>query len=209
MPTGETGRPSRPDDRSARPGGRSAIVADRGSAPSVGAPAPFVEWPRSHPTGRAPRRPTRRPDVRPVQHLRLRGPGGAGLSGPHRRRRRADPAGAVRPEVGDGKRFRGTRERGRDAAGGELDAPGPDRIRTFLLDGPLHYEWRFLPTRANGQLAFGTYHLDTDGDRYVPGGLDVTTVRDGRVAEVVAFLDADLTRFGLPSTIANATSTVA
>jgi RNA polymerase sigma-70 factor, ECF subfamily len=30
-----------------------------------------------------------------------------------------------------------------------------------------------------------------------PGGLDVLTLRDGRVAEIVAFLTADLTRLGL------------
>jgi len=36
---------------------------------------------------------------------------------------------------------------------------------------------------------------------YAPGGLDVLTLRDGRVAEIVAFLTADLTRFGLPAHI--------
>ena len=36
---------------------------------------------------------------------------------------------------------------------------------------------------------------------YAPGGLDVLTLRDGWVAEIVAFLTADLTRFGLPARI--------
>jgi RNA polymerase sigma-70 factor (TIGR02960 family) len=73
---------------------------------------------------------------------------------------------------------------------------GHAAIRGFLLDGPLDLEWRFLPTRANGQLAFGTYRLESGA--FVPGGLDVVTLRDGRISEVVSFLDADLTRFGLP-----------
>ncbi len=59
--------------------------------------------------------------------------------------------------------------------------------------------WRFRPTSANGQLAFGTYLWQDDAGAYVPGGLDVLTLRDGRVAEVVAFLSADLTAFGLPA----------
>ena len=37
---------------------------------------------------------------------------------------------------------------------------GPDEIRAFLIDGPLQSRWRFLPTTANGQLAFGTYLWD-------------------------------------------------
>ena len=61
--------------------------------------------------------------------------------------------------------------------------------------------WRFLPTSANGQLAFGTYLWDDDAGAYVPGGLDVLTIRDGRVAEIVAFLSADLTDFGLPASL--------
>ncbi|GAB2857852.1 sigma-70 family RNA polymerase sigma factor [Actinoallomurus bryophytorum] len=72
-------------------------------------------------------------------------------------------------------------------------------IREFLLRGPLRSRWRFLPTSANGQLAFGTYLWDDAAAAYVPGGLDVLTIRDGQVAEVTAFLSADLTAFGLPA----------
>ena len=75
---------------------------------------------------------------------------------------------------------------------------GTEEIRAFLLGGPLQSRWRFLPTTANGQLAFGTYLWDDDTQQFVPGGLDVLTIRDGHVAEIVAFLTADLTRFGLP-----------
>ena len=78
---------------------------------------------------------------------------------------------------------------------------GDDEIRAFLLRGPLRSRWRFLPTTANGQLAFGTYLRDDDAGAYVPGGLDVLTLRDGHVAEITAFLTADLTRFGLPERI--------
>ena len=78
---------------------------------------------------------------------------------------------------------------------------GRDEIRAFLVRGPLRSRWRFLPTTANGQIAFGTYLRDEDAGAYIPGGLDVLTLRDGRVAEIVAFLEADLTRFGLPARI--------
>jgi RNA polymerase sigma-70 factor (ECF subfamily) len=76
---------------------------------------------------------------------------------------------------------------------------GRDEIRAFLLRDPLQRRWRFLPATANGQIAFGTYMWDDDAGAYIPGGLDVLTLLDGRVAEIVAFLDADLTRFGLPT----------
>jgi RNA polymerase sigma-70 factor (TIGR02960 family) len=76
---------------------------------------------------------------------------------------------------------------------------GQDAIRAFLVDGPLRSRWRFLPTTANGQLAFGTYMWEDEAEAFVPGGLDVLTIRDGRVAEVTVFLEADLTQFGLPA----------
>ena len=78
---------------------------------------------------------------------------------------------------------------------------GPEAIRAFLAGGPLLSRWRFLPTSANGQLAFGTYLWDDAAGAYVPGGLDVLTIEDGRVAEIVSFLSADFTRFGLPATL--------
>ena len=34
---------------------------------------------------------------------------------------------------------------------------GVEAIRAFLVGGPLQSQWRFLPTSANGQVAFGTY----------------------------------------------------
>jgi RNA polymerase sigma-70 factor (ECF subfamily) len=78
---------------------------------------------------------------------------------------------------------------------------GPEAIRAFLAGGPLLSRWRFLPTTANGQLAFGTYLWDDAAGAYIPGGLDVLAIRDGRVAEIVAFLSADLTDFGLPASL--------
>jgi RNA polymerase sigma-70 factor (TIGR02960 family) len=78
---------------------------------------------------------------------------------------------------------------------------GREDIRAFLIGGPLQSRWRFLPTRANGQLAFGTYLWDEAAGAYLPGGLDVLTIRDGRVAEVTTFLTADLTQFQLPASL--------
>ena len=78
---------------------------------------------------------------------------------------------------------------------------GADAIRTFLTGGPLQSRWRFLPTSANGQLAFGTYLWDDTANAYIPGGLDVLTIHNGHVTEIVAFLSADLADFGLPASL--------
>jgi RNA polymerase sigma-70 factor (TIGR02960 family) len=78
---------------------------------------------------------------------------------------------------------------------------GRDAIRAFLTAGPLSERWRFVPTRANGQPAFGTY-LWADG-AWRWGGLDVLTLRGGEVAEVVSFLDGRYAEmFGLPMILA-------
>jgi RNA polymerase sigma-70 factor (ECF subfamily) len=74
---------------------------------------------------------------------------------------------------------------------------GRDGIREFLVDGPLKNQWKFLPARANGQLAFGTYLWRHD--RYVPTGLDLVVLRGAAIAEVVSFLEADFPSFGLPA----------
>jgi RNA polymerase sigma-70 factor (ECF subfamily) len=75
---------------------------------------------------------------------------------------------------------------------------GRSAIRAFLVDGPLRWRWRFLPTRANGRAAFATYMYDRDASAFVPRGLDVVAVTEHGVTEVVSFLDADFTVFGLP-----------
>ncbi|UJW28298.1 sigma-70 family RNA polymerase sigma factor [Saccharothrix sp. AJ9571] len=75
---------------------------------------------------------------------------------------------------------------------------GRDAIRDFLVAGPMTRRWRFLPARANGQLAFGTYLWDEERGGYLPGGLDLLSLRGDRIAEVVSFLDADFGGFGLP-----------
>ncbi|NJP90800.1 sigma-70 family RNA polymerase sigma factor [Nonomuraea sp. FMUSA5-5] len=74
-------------------------------------------------------------------------------------------------------------------------------IRAFLEEGALRRRWRFLAAEANGQVAFGTYMWDEKAGRYVPGGLDLLVLRGTRIAEVVSFLDADLTTFGLPASL--------
>lgn len=74
---------------------------------------------------------------------------------------------------------------------------GPADVRGFLAEAVLGHRWRFVPARANGQLAFGTYLWSDGRGAYVPAGLDVLTLRGRQVAEVVSFLDADFSTFGL------------
>lgn len=76
---------------------------------------------------------------------------------------------------------------------------GHEAIRGFLVDVVRQRRWRFMPARANGQLAFGTYLWDDERDAYVPAGLDLLALRGQRVAEVVSFLDARFSSFGLPA----------
>jgi len=75
---------------------------------------------------------------------------------------------------------------------------GREPIRDFLPRGPLSIRRRFLPLRANGQLAFGTY-LELDG-RMVANAIHVITLRaDGTIADATAFLFRDaFPGFGLP-----------
>ena len=79
---------------------------------------------------------------------------------------------------------------------------GPAAIGSFLREVTTHRRWRFLPARANGQLAFGTYAWDAARHAFLPLGLDLLTLRvtgsDVAISEVVSFLDAEFTAFGLP-----------
>lgn len=76
---------------------------------------------------------------------------------------------------------------------------GRASVTAFLADVMLTSRWRFLPARANGQLAFGTYRWDDAQAAYLPAGLDLLTLQGTQVREVVSFLRADLTTFALPA----------
>ena len=91
---------------------------------------------------------------------------------------------------------------------------GRDAIRSFLEDGPFAGEapdfpgpvrerWRLLPTRANGQPAFGMYQLDpaTGVRRFC--ALMLLACEAGRIAATTAVLQPDLAaRFGLSEILA-------
>ena len=62
---------------------------------------------------------------------------------------------------------------------------------------------RFVPTRANGQVALGVYKLHPDTGRYRPIALEVLALRGELIAEVTSFRDPGLVRaFGLPEELA-------
>ena len=60
---------------------------------------------------------------------------------------------------------------------------GPAASRRFIVDGPLAYRWRFLPARANGQLAVMGHTRDTSGT-FVPNHLAVLTLRGSLIDEI-------------------------
>ena len=58
---------------------------------------------------------------------------------------------------------------------------------------------RYLPASANGQLALGTYLLDSEAGVYLPLALDVLTLRGSLITDVTAFRTPEIfPRFGLP-----------
>jgi RNA polymerase sigma-70 factor (ECF subfamily) len=75
---------------------------------------------------------------------------------------------------------------------------GPAAVRAALAAGPITHRWRLLPTQANGQLAFGCYRWQEQRGLFVGEGLDVLTLRAGRIAAITAFLVSDLDAYGLP-----------
>jgi RNA polymerase sigma-70 factor (ECF subfamily) len=66
-------------------------------------------------------------------------------------------------------------------------------------DSPFHERWRYLPTRANGQLAFAGYLWDPDKQSYVAHALEVIRLEGTHVRESVGFATPEIFRkFGLP-----------
>jgi RNA polymerase sigma-70 factor, ECF subfamily len=81
---------------------------------------------------------------------------------------------------------------------------GRDEVMTFLRRVPLAGggRWRLVPTRANGQVAFGAYVWDEEAHAFVPHGVNVLTLRGVQIEEITTFLTPDaLQGFDLPSAI--------
>jgi hypothetical protein len=80
---------------------------------------------------------------------------------------------------------------------------GRHAIAVFLTKWALQERWRFVPTRANGQLAYGTYSWDAKRASYVASAVDVLTLRGTQVEAITAFVSPEVFRsFGLPDELA-------
>jgi RNA polymerase sigma-70 factor (ECF subfamily) len=75
---------------------------------------------------------------------------------------------------------------------------GRDVIAAFAA-APAH---RYLPARANGQPANAAYRWNEQRGCYVAEALEVLTLDDTRITEMVAFMTPEIfPRFGLPETL--------
>jgi RNA polymerase sigma-70 factor, ECF subfamily len=92
---------------------------------------------------------------------------------------------------------------------------GHAAIKIFLVRFALIDQWRVVPVRANGQLAFGAYTWESDKNRFTAHTLDVLTLEGALVTEITSFMTLfahgrardrftvdDFERFGLPDHIA-------
>jgi RNA polymerase sigma-70 factor (ECF subfamily) len=61
--------------------------------------------------------------------------------------------------------------------------------------------YRLVPTRANGQLAFGAYLRDSNGNASHAIGLLVLTLRGDKISAITRFDNSVLPHFGLPRTL--------
>jgi RNA polymerase sigma-70 factor (ECF subfamily) len=81
---------------------------------------------------------------------------------------------------------------------------GHKAIAAFLKGEVLSSDrrWRVVPTRANGQLAFGNYRWDEERGTFAARSLSVLTLDGQLIADFTTFLDPELIpRFGLPDEI--------
>lgn len=86
-----------------------------------------------------------------------------------------------------------------------LEYRGRELAAKFLTATALRPGWtaRLLPTRANGQPAFGFYARDPQTGGFYTVGLMVLTLSGTRICAMTRFDSSILPRFGLPATLAN------
>ena len=84
-----------------------------------------------------------------------------------------------------------------------LEYRGIDLARQFFAAATLRpgRSYRVVPTRANGQPAFGLYMADPHTGVYRAYGLHVVTIADDRITAVSGFHASVMPRFGLPRTL--------
>ena len=86
-----------------------------------------------------------------------------------------------------------------------LEYQGPAAIAAFLRSiaawrGPRRY--RLIPTRANGQPAYGFYVEEASGPGFGGHGMIVLTLEGDRISAITRFVDNDVMRaFGMPETL--------
>jgi len=85
-----------------------------------------------------------------------------------------------------------------------LEYQGRVLAAQFLTATAFRPGWtaRMLPTRANGQPAFGFYARDPQTGTYHTVGLMVVTVAGTQISAMTRFDASVLPRFGLPATLA-------
>ena len=84
---------------------------------------------------------------------------------------------------------------------------GRDEVVNTWIEGGFGSEafgsLRCLVTRANRQPAVANYVRKPGDDRYEPLALDVITIADGAVIEIVTFDSSEFEKFGLPATLSD------
>jgi RNA polymerase sigma-70 factor (ECF subfamily) len=74
---------------------------------------------------------------------------------------------------------------------------GRDTVAAFAADEGCA-AWRCVPTRANGQPALASYHLDAQTGRYAASALDVLAFEGSKIKEITTFVTPEIyERFGV------------
>ncbi|CAN5295185.1 sigma-70 family RNA polymerase sigma factor [soil metagenome] len=82
-----------------------------------------------------------------------------------------------------------------------LEYQGRDVVQRFYAHVLSHRRYHLVPTRANGQLAFGAYLAGSVGGIRHRAGLLVLTLRGEQISGIIRFDNDLLTAFGLPRSL--------
>lgn len=78
-------------------------------------------------------------------------------------------------------------------------------VRKTIFSGEARRRWHLLPTGANGQVGFGLYKLNESTGMYEGYGIQVISVIEGQVGDIITFRTPELIEsFGLPVVISAA-----